>query len=100
MDSEGRRDFDRGAGQMMDNNMARMRDMANNMTNMSGGKLDLQPPQSVQDKFAQNLASLLQLPPDRFAELTKNINMGGKEAGFTGNRHVPFCSLTLVLAQR
>lgn len=86
-------EFDRG-GPMMHTNLNRMDSDPNKMNmneqqmvptnmqpNMMGGK-----PEGLAafEKFGINIQSLLQLPPDRFAELTRNMNSQSKEGPFTG----------------
>lgn len=66
MESEGRGGFDR---HRIDNHAVRPAEITN--------------PIPAQEKFSANIGDLLQLPPERFAELTKNMNFL-KEGTFTG----------------
>jgi len=60
---------------------------ANLQGTMIGGKSD---PSAANpfEKFGLNFQQMLQLPPERFAEITRNLNSQSKEGPFTGSIQV------------
>ena len=68
--------------------------LQNNMqTNLLAGKSEAMGPNPF-EKLGLNIGiqNLLQLPPDRFAEITKNMNSQSKEGPFTGSNLFLFLS--------